>query len=106
MTSMAQHKFDELVAITLTLNATQSGDFKDQNNNDYTWTASVDQTGVTNLVALTVVVTPINDTSASAPSGHVCGLIYQPPTTSTTTTTTTTTGGGARAGAGGTTGRG
>ncbi|MDR3689011.1 MAG: hypothetical protein P4L46_06500 [Fimbriimonas sp.] len=93
MTSLAQHKYDELVATTLNLNSSQSGDFRDQNNTDYTWSASVDQTGVTNLVCVTVTVNPTADSSNSAPIGRVSGLLYQPPTTSTTTSGTTTGGG-------------
>ena len=94
MTSLAQHKYDELIATSTSLNATQTGDFSDQNLSGYSWSATIDQTGVTNLVALTVTVTSTTDTSTTAPTGHVCGLLYQPPTTTTTTTSTTGAAGG------------
>jgi|APCry1669189665_1035243.scaffolds.fasta_scaffold71583_2 Tfp pilus assembly protein PilV len=82
MTSLAQHKYEELIATSTTLTA-QTGDFKDQYEQDYQWSAAVDQTGVTNLVALTVTVTSIVDTSSKAPQAKVTGLMYQPPTTTT-----------------------
>ena len=82
MTVLAQHKYEELVATSTTL-ASQSGDFKDQNETNYQWSATVDQTGVTNLVALTVTVSSITDTSSSAPQEKVSGLLYQPPNTTT-----------------------
>ncbi len=85
MTSLAQHKYDELVATSASLTGNQSGDFSDQNLQNFNWSATIDQTGVTNLVALTVTVTSSSDSSASSPTGHVSGLLYQPPTTSTTT---------------------
>lgn len=96
MTRLAQHKFDELVATSTTLSSasTQSGDFKDENNNDYLWSAEVADTGVTNLEALTVTVTLVNDTSSTAPTGKVTSLIYVPPVS----TTSTTPAAGARAG--------
>ena len=89
MTSLAQHKYDELVATSTSLNGSQSGDFSDQNLQNYNWSATIDQTGVTNLVAVTVTVTSTTDSGPSSPTGHVSGLMYQPPTT-----TTGTTGGG------------
>jgi prepilin-type N-terminal cleavage/methylation domain-containing protein len=95
MTRLAQHKFDELVATSTSLSSasTQSGDFKDENNNDYLWSAQVEDTGVTNLEALTITVTLADDSSNTAPTGIVSSLIYVPPVS---TTTTTTTGGGTR----------
>ncbi len=92
MTMLAQHKFDELVATSTTLSSasTQSGDFTDENNNDYQWSAVVEDTTITNLEALTVTVTPTNDSSSTAPQGKICSLIYVPPVS----TTSTTAGGG------------
>ncbi len=83
MTILAQHKYDELIATTANLTTNQTGDFTDQNNNDYSWSATIDQTGVTNLVAVSVTVNPTVDTSSSAPVAHVSGLIYQAPASTT-----------------------
>ena len=98
MTQLAQHKFDELVATSTSLSSasTQSGDFTDENNSEYLWSAQVEDSGVTNLEALTITVTLANDSSKTAPTGVVSGLVYVPPVA---TTTTTTTGGGATGGA-------
>jgi len=88
MTRLAQHKFDELVATSTSLSSasTQNGDFTDENNNDYVWSAVVEDTGVTNLEALTVTVTLAKDNSATAPQGIISSLIYVPPVATTTTT--------------------
>jgi len=88
MTRLAQHKFDELVATSTSLGSasTQTGDFTDQNNNDYVWSAQVEDSGVTNLEALTVTVTPANNSDSKGPTGVVTGLIYIAPATTTTTT--------------------
>jgi len=93
MTRLAQHKFDELVATstTMTSGATQNGDFSDQNNSDYLWSCDIEDTGITNLEAVTVTVTLANDTSQGAPIGKVSTLLYVAPPTSTTTTSTTNT---------------
>lgn len=93
MTQLAQHKFDELVATSTSLSSasTQSGDFTDENNSEYLWSAQVEDSGVTNLEALTITVTLANDSSKAAPTGVVSGLVYVPPVA---TTTTSTTGGG------------
>ncbi len=90
MTRLAQHKFDELVATSTSLGSStiQNGDFSDQNNSDYSWSAQVEDTGITNLEALTVTVTPSSDTSSKAPTGIVTGLIYVAPAATTTTTAT------------------
>jgi len=89
MTDMARHEYDELIATNTSLSQSQSGDFTEENNTSYKWSADVEQTGVTNLVALTVTVSSATDTSANAVTGHVTGLLYQSPNTTTTTTTTT-----------------
>ncbi len=88
MTRLAQHKFDELVATSTSLSSasTQTGDFTDENNNDYLWSAEVEDTGVTNLEALTVTVTLSKDSSSTAVVGKVSGLLYEPPPTTTSTT--------------------
>jgi len=102
MTRLAQHKYDELVATStsMTAGASQSGDFSDENNSEYLWNCDIADTGVTNLEAVTVTVTLVNDTSASAPVGKVSTLLYVPATSTTSTTaaptTGTATGGGAR----------
>jgi prepilin-type N-terminal cleavage/methylation domain-containing protein len=92
MTRLAQHKFDELVATstTMTSGATQNGDFNDENNSQYLWSCDIQDTGVTNLEAVTVTVTLANDTSTTAPVGKVSTLLYVPPPPSTTTSATPT----------------
>lgn len=87
MTRLAQHKYDELVATstTMTSGSSQSGDFKDQNDNDHLWSCDIEDTGVTNLEAVTVTVTLANDNSTTAPVGKVSTLLYVPNTATTTT---------------------
>jgi type II secretory pathway pseudopilin PulG len=103
MTRLAQHKYDELVATstTMTSGSSQSGDFTDENNTDYLWSCDIEDTGVTNLEAVTVTVTLANDNSATAPKGKVSTLLYVP-----ATSTTSTTAGGAAGGAAGAAGGG
>lgn len=100
MTRLAQHKYDELVATStsMTAGSSQSGDFTDENNYDYNWSCDIEDTGVTNLEAVTVTVTLVNDTSTTAPVGKVSTLLYVPATSTTTTTSGTgaTGAGGAR----------
>jgi prepilin-type N-terminal cleavage/methylation domain-containing protein len=88
MTRLAQHKFDELVATstTMTAGSSQSGDFTDQNNSDYVWSCDIQDTGITNLEAVTVTVTMAKDTSPTAPVGKVSTLLYVPATSTSTTT--------------------
>jgi type II secretory pathway pseudopilin PulG len=88
MTRLAQHKYDELVATstTMTAGASQSGDFTDENNNDYLWSCDIADTGVANLEAVTVTVTLAKDTSTTAPIGKVSTLLYVPAVSTTSTT--------------------
>ena len=86
MTRLAQHKFDELVATStsMTSGSNQNGDFTDENNHDYLWSCDIEDTGVTNLEAVTVTVTLASDTSTTAPVGKICTLVYIPPVATTT----------------------
>jgi hypothetical protein len=82
MQQLAVDKYDELVATESLQTDSLSGDFSDRGIDKFLWSATVSQTGVTNLSGLTVTVTPREgpDTLKST----INGVVYQPPQTSTT----------------------
>lgn len=83
---LAMQKIDELLATEQVSTTSLSGDFTDQNEPDYQWTADVSTSGVENLQTLTLTVTKSN-ADATAPSAAVDTLFYQAPANTAGTAT-------------------
>lgn len=79
MVRLADDKYQEIRSTTDTFAAGDSGDFVDRKISDYTWTMTVDPTGVTNLDAVTVTVQR-RDQHDGDPTATVSGLVFVPPT--------------------------
>lgn len=88
MQRLAERKYEELVATSTNLATPQSGDFQDWNEKRFTWSTAVDTTGVDNLNAITLTVSPASGGSDSDKI-KVVGLVYIPPSTTTTPGLTT-----------------
>ncbi len=82
MQRLAIDKYDELVATEALQTQSLNGDFSDRGDDKYLWSASVTATGTDNLSALTVTVTPREQSTTQA---AVNGVVYIPPQTSNPT---------------------
>jgi Tfp pilus assembly protein PilV len=82
---LARQKYDELLSTTQQALASQSGDFSDRNQPDYTWNLDVETSQISNLDTVTVTVQKQNAGSKD-PKGTIEGMLYVSPTTTTTTT--------------------
>ncbi len=80
MQQLALDKYDELVATESLQSASLNGDFSDHGQDRFQWTASVEPTGVENLSALTVTVSPLSG-GAGEPKVVLDGVVFIPPTT-------------------------
>ncbi len=84
---LALEKYDELIATAPTQLVATNGDFTDRNLTGYSWAMTIDTTSVTDLMAVTVTVTPDSSGSNSntGPRGIARGLFYQTPSTTGST---------------------
>jgi type II secretory pathway pseudopilin PulG len=80
MQRLAFDKYDELIGTGDYTLPALSGDFKDRNEDRYTWRAELLQTGTSDLESLTVYVEAVANTDKVE---QVTGLIYTPPVTGT-----------------------
>lgn len=87
---LAQSRFESVKATIDLTQGGSSGDFSNWNLPQYTWTASVNSTGTTNLDQLDVTV---QNSSDSTQSLTITGLVYVPSQTGTTATNNGTAGG-------------
>jgi hypothetical protein len=83
MQRLALDKYEELAATEALQTQSLNGDFSDRGDDNYLWEVSVAATGVDNLSAVTVTVTPRQD---DGNKGVVTGVIYQAPQTTSTGT--------------------
>ncbi len=93
MQRLALQKYDEIVATDSLEATTLSGDFTDYGEDALQWSASVEPTGVENLMALTVTVES-RDNPDSEPRQVISGTVYQSPDTGAGTPTGAPTGNG------------
>lgn len=77
---MASDIYDEIYGTGDYAQAPLNGTFEDRGEPDYTWSASVEPSGVENLLTMTVTVSNTRDTKLDT---TVTGLIYQAPTETT-----------------------
>lgn len=77
MQKLAVQKYDEIIATGLIDTAELSGDFTEQNNDDFEWEATVEPSGEENLEILSVTVNQVGDTEG--PNATVDGLVFRPP---------------------------
>lgn len=78
MAQLAYDKYDELVATGALTSDSLDGDFTDRGIDAYQWEASVENTGVDNLSALTVTV-EARDAQSAPQSERISGLVFIPP---------------------------
>lgn len=79
---LASDIYDEIYGTGDFAQAPLNGTFEDRGEPSYTWTASVEPSGVENLVRMTVTVSSTRDSKLDT---TVTGLIYEPPTETTGT---------------------
>lgn len=77
MQRLAVQKFDEIIATGVIETAQLSGDFAEQNIDDYEWSADVQPSGEENLEVITVIVNQVGD--PDGPAATVDGLYFQAP---------------------------
>ncbi|HVT14148.1 MAG TPA: prepilin-type N-terminal cleavage/methylation domain-containing protein [Fimbriimonadaceae bacterium] len=82
MQRLAVDKYQELVATEALQTQALNGDFSDRGEDSYLWEATVGETGVQNLSALTVTVT-LRDSPDDKEKAVVNGVVYQQPQTTT-----------------------
>ncbi len=77
MQRLAVQKYDEIIATGIIETAQLSGDFAEQNIDDYEWTAEVQPSGEENLEVVTVTVNKVGD--PDGPVATIDGLYFTPP---------------------------
>lgn len=77
MQKLAVQKYDEIISTGLIDTAELSGDFTEENIEDYEWAATVEPTGEENLEILSVTVNKVGDTEG--PASTIDGLVFRPP---------------------------
>lgn len=77
MQKLAVQKYDEIISTGQIDTAELSGDFSEQNNDDYEWSATVEPSGEENLEILSVTVTKVGD--PDGPQSSVDGMLFRPP---------------------------
>jgi prepilin-type N-terminal cleavage/methylation domain-containing protein len=77
MQRLAVQKYGEIIATGQIETADLSGDFTEQNIDEYEWNAAVEPSGEENLEILTVTVSPTG--VADGPQATVDGLVFKPP---------------------------